>query len=95
MSQRQVLRVTLTLVRAGKQHRPVGRRVAGLLIDELSIDAPMFVIDALGRHIRTSPIKRILGSLDQGTVYVETANSVYSLEPWDPTAAMPLPRAVG
>ncbi len=87
MSQRQVLRVTLTLVRAGKQHRPVGRRVAGLLIDELEIDVPMFVIDALGRQI--------LGSLDKGTVYVETANSVYSLETWDPTAAMPLPRAVG
>lgn len=95
MSQRQVLRVTLTLVRAGKQHRPVGRRVAGLLIDQLEIDAPMFVIDALGRHIRTSPVKRILGSLDQGTVYVETSNSVYSIETWDPTAALPLPRAVG
>jgi hypothetical protein len=59
---------------------PLGRVYRGLLVSYPTVGRGMIIFsDPLGHRMVTSPVTRVLGNPDSGTVYVETENSVYRL----------------
>jgi len=54
----------------------------GFLIGHPEIGRPMVIFRENDRqHIMTSPVQRVLGDVDGGSLRVETMNSVYVLHP--------------
>ncbi len=58
----------------------MGRVYNGFLVSYPVVGRGMVIFrDPNGHRMITTPVKRILGEPDGGTVYVETENSVYRL----------------
>ena len=58
----------------------VGRVYNGFLVSYPVVGRGMVIFrDPNGHRMITTPVKRILGEPDHGSVYVETENSVYRL----------------
>ena len=69
----------------------VGRTYAGYLISYPSVGRGMVIFrDPNGHRMVTTPVKRILGEPEGGSLYVETENSVYRLE-FHETPVQPAP----
>src|SRR5437870_1183332 len=59
----------------------VGRVYTGYLVSYPIVGRGMVIFrDPTGHRMVTTPVKRILGESDQGSIYVETDNSVYRIE---------------
>ena len=59
----------------------VGRTYAGYLISYPTVGRGMVIFrDPNGHRMVTTPVRRVLGEPDHGSIYVETENSVYRIE---------------
>src|SRR4051812_5878963 len=59
----------------------VGRSYTGYLISYPVVGRGMVIFrDPTGHRMVTTPVRRVLGEPDGGSIYVETENSVYRIE---------------
>jgi hypothetical protein len=59
----------------------IGRTYTGYLISYPVVGRGMVIFrDPTGHRMVTTPVKRVLGDPDSGSIYVETENSVYRIE---------------
>jgi hypothetical protein len=79
-----MLGVTARKVRDhGREHATVavGRTYRGYLISYPVVGRGMVIFrDPTGHRMVTTPVKRVLGDPDHGSIFVETENSVYRIE---------------
>jgi hypothetical protein len=67
----------------GREHPSVavGRSYTGYLISYPVVVRGMVIFrDPTGHRMVTTPVRRVLGEPDHGSIYVETENSVYRIE---------------
>jgi hypothetical protein len=64
-----------------RAHICVGRVYSGYLVSPPMVGRGMVIFrDPTGHRMVTTVVKRVLGEPDEGSLYVETENSVYRLE---------------
>ena len=88
--------VTARKMREGARNCRRGRIYTGFLISYPIVGRGMVIFrDPHGHRMITTPVRRLLGESDEGTLYVQTENSVYRLTfhgpPVAPTQEIPLP----
>src|SRR5215468_11254790 len=72
----------------------VGRAYTGYLISYPVVGRGMVIFrDPTGHRMVTTPVRRVLGEPDNGTIYVETENSVYRIELHEQSASTDTKRA--
>ena len=79
-----MVNVTARKIRDHGRERPavgVGRVYNGFLVSYPVVGRGMVIFrDPTGHRMVTTPVKRVLGEPDRGSIYVETENSVYRIE---------------
>jgi hypothetical protein len=89
-----MVNVTARKIRDHGRERPavgVGRVYNGFLVSYPVVGRGMVIFrDPNGHRMITTPVRRILGEQDGGSLYVETENSVYRLT-FHETASQPTP----
>ncbi|MFH0900391.1 MAG: hypothetical protein V2A73_07160 [Pseudomonadota bacterium] len=79
-----MISVTARKIRDHGQERSsvrIGRVYTGFLISYPVVGRGMIIFrDPHGHRMITTPVRRVLGDSEHGTLYVETENSVYCLE---------------